>query len=1333
MPETGFVISILSMSFSPKQRLALKKHVNALVQTDFDDLVFALEVPSGVIPSGAEAQGNRSSAFFQWVEGPTGCGIEVLLDTLDEIAPLPNSEQLSNNKHPSELAPQPETLTTKNWAIPLQMPPLPDHFVERPDYQNAVKEQLLSNAKVFGTLVVSAIYGLGGIGKSVLASKLAHDGEIQKRFADGILWVTLGQNPDLLPLLSGWIQALGDHDYKPTALQAASVHLRTLLYDKKMLLVVDDVWNPEHLEPFRVGGSDCCVLVTTREARIPEAHRYDLDVMRPEQALELMTQKLSEELSGEAKDQALAFAKRVGYLPLALELAATQIEEGVTWVELLEDFQAEVARVEGLDLYCQEDIPEDAKRRKYSLLACFNLSLKQLSTEQLRQFAWLGVGPEDVNLTQEMATTLWQVTARQAGAILRQFGSKALLLPGVKQRDGRRTYRLHDLMHDLAQRLLVSPPQPMQAGDLPGLGLTKPEAHHQLLERYRAKTSQGLWHTLRDDGYIYDRLTWHMEQARQPQEVHRLLQEITKAGRNGWYEVCNAIGKPAGFVNDVGRAWRIAQSTMEDSPGQALVHLYRYALIRTSLNSLASNIPTELVKVLVKHEVWQPSQGLAYAQQMQDPWRKAKCISALVSYIPNSLLPEVLTTIGQIKDAVYRSFVLSKLAERYPDVWPSVLKAIAQIKDRYGKHREHTPGFADRATAIVTLTPVLPQTLIPEALILTQQIQNASDRVRALIEIAKISPVLVDEALEITGKIKSESNRASALIEIAKISPELIDKALNATRKLESVSDRARALIEIAKVLPELVGEALNATRKLKSESDRVSALIEIAKISPELIDEALNATRKLKSESNRDGALQKLIKILLKERPEKTLEVIRQIKSESRRASALIEMAKLLPKEIVGETLEVIRQIQETQDRAYALSGLAKVFPDLVEEALEVTKHLHSEYSRNIALRELAEVLPKEYLGEALSLTQQIQDQYSWACSLCEMAETFPSLLREALKVTRQIQSEFFRAIMLSELTKFYPEIENEALEATRQIQSKYYRAYALLELVEVLPELWEEILEVTKQIQPEFLRAIILSELPRVFPKEQLEKVFEATQYIQDESHLSMVLNALTEVLPEERLEEILEIARKIQNNYYRASTLSELAKFLPGLEEEVLDVTRQIQDEFERTQTLSKLITIRPELLEGTLTAIRHMQDEDSRARTLRTLGETVMEDKLEEVLTIIWAIQDEGSRSFALRGLVKFLPQELLINLLPEMQEFEDRYYCASAWQGLLPRIEELSPDPDCLIEALDTLAYQNRKQFLETLPKLRVTLTRLGGENTVMECLQVMREVCGQWP
>ena len=632
-------------------------------------------------------------------------------------------------------------------VIPRQMPPLPQSFVRRPEHERAVRTILLQDAAQ-GTLVVSAIYGLGGIGKSVLAAAIAHEKAIQQHFSDGILWITLGQSPDILPMLGRWIFALGDRDFRPTTPEAASSYLRTLLYDKKFLLVVDDVWNPEHLAPFRVGGSDCCVMVTTREAKILDAKRYDLDVFTASQSMALLTQKLTEPLTEADQQKAETFAERVGHLPLAIELAAAQIEDGLTWSELLEDFSSEVARLESLDVLGQEEMSDEAKRRQYSLIASFNLSLRQLTPEQLKQFAWMGVLPEDVSVSQEMAATLWQVRPRQAGTALRQLRSKALILLGAKEEGNRPTYRMHDLMHDTAQRLLKASPQPQRENELPGLGMTKAEAHAALLERYRAKTDRGQWHRLPDDGYIYAYLTWHMEQASCPEMVHQLLQETNALGRNGWYVRCDELVKPSFFVNDVARAWQFAADDFAKDKLTSLNLLWRYTLIRGSINSLSSNIPAELVGALVAKQVWQPAQGLAYAQQAQDPWHRAQCLAELVPHIPKSLLPEMETAIEQINAPAYRVFIMGKLAQHFPDRWPTTLTAISKIQDYYGPDRHRTQGFSYRAQAIADLAEHLPPELLPEALEVTRQIQDQSYRARALGGLAEhLPPELLHEAI----------------------------------------------------------------------------------------------------------------------------------------------------------------------------------------------------------------------------------------------------------------------------------------------------------------------------------------------------------------------------------------------------------------------------------------------------------------------------------------------------------------------------------------------------------------------------------------------------------
>lgn len=229
-----------------------------------------------------------------------------------------------------------------------QAPPLPAHFVERPEYSNDLKTRLLNGSSSDSrTLVITAIHGLGSVGKSTLAAALTHDAEVQCRFCDGILWATLGQQPDVLALLSGWVQALGDYSFKPTSVTATSNHLRTLLYDKAVLLVVDDAWNTENAQGFNVGGARCQVLVTTREGTIAHAlgaRLYNLHVMTPAQAMELLTKRLGRDIIGVEHQSAENFAKGVGYLPLALELAAVQVASGTSsWTVFLQDIQQEIA------------------------------------------------------------------------------------------------------------------------------------------------------------------------------------------------------------------------------------------------------------------------------------------------------------------------------------------------------------------------------------------------------------------------------------------------------------------------------------------------------------------------------------------------------------------------------------------------------------------------------------------------------------------------------------------------------------------------------------------------------------------------------------------------------------------------------------------------------------------------------------------------------------------------------------------------------------------------------------------------------------------------------
>jgi len=1195
---------------------------------------------------------------------------------------------------------------------PLQMPPLPDYFVERPEHQQTVKALLLTTDNAApGTLVVSAIYGLGGIGKSVLAAALAHDPDVQARFADGILWATLGQEPDILSFLSSWIQALGDRDYKPTSIDAASVHLRSLLYDKQVLLVVDDAWNPDHVEPFRIGGKGCRVLVTTRETDVIGAKRYDLEEMTPEQSLTLLTQKYPDCVTEHDHQQAVALAQAVGNLPLALELAAAQLTDGVTFDELLEDLQAEVSRLETLDRPGAE--LSQKQRKNLSLLASLNLSLQQLSPEQQKQFAWIGILPEDVLITEAVAATLWELTPRQASTTLRFLRSRALLLAGAQQPGQKLTYRLHDLMHDLAKRLLTSEATPQSQTEILGLGLPISAAHSIFLDRYRVKAQHNLWHTLSDDGYIHTHLTWHLEQAECLEEIHQLLQEETSAGRNGWYEACEALGQTASFITDVARAWQLAEKLYDNSPATSIGLQCRYVFITASLNSLASNLPPELIAALVEKGYWQPVQGIAYIQQIQEARQRAAAVIMICSYLPESLLPEALEVTRQIQDEFFRAVALSALALYLPEsLLPEVLELTRQIKDDSGC-----------AYVLSALVPHLPKSLLPEALEVTRQIQNESDRIDALSALVLHLPEsLLPEALEVIRQIQDESLCADALSALVLYLPgSLLPEALEVTRQIQDESDRIDALSALVPHLPEsLLSEALEVARQIQPAFLHAHALSVLVPRLPKLVTEALELTWQIQYESVRANVLSALVPYLPESLLPEAIEAIRQIQDKFFRADALKALIPHLPESLLPEVLEVTRQIQDEFFRADALKTLAPHLPkSLLPEALEVARQIQDEFFRADALSALVPHLPESLLPEALEVIRQIQDEFFRADALSALVLYLPgSLLPEALEVTRQIQSASDRAKVLSALVPHLPEsLLPEALEATQQIQSASDRAHALRALLPRLPKLAMEALEVTRRIQDESGRAHALSALVPYLPKLAMEAL-EVTWQIKDAPDRARAFKALVPHLSESLLPKALEVTRRIQDESGRAHALSALVPYLPKLATEALEVTWQIKDEFDRAHALRALVPHLPEsLLPEALKAFRQIKSRFFRAHALSALVPRLPK-LVTETLEATRQIQDESLRAKVLSALAPYLPEALLPEALEATRQIQSESIRVDALSALVPYLPELVTEA---LEATRQIQYElTRAHALSALVPYCPEL--------VTEALEVTRQI-----
>lgn len=133
-----------------------------------------------------------------------------------------------------------ETDPAKTGLRISNIPPLPSHYVHREAELATLRNLLSSKEHHIG---ISALWGMGGIGKTTLAIALCHDQEVIEAFPDGTLWATLGPQADILSAQAAWGAVLNkDLTGLPNA-EARASRLRSLLADKRCLLVIDDVWD----------------------------------------------------------------------------------------------------------------------------------------------------------------------------------------------------------------------------------------------------------------------------------------------------------------------------------------------------------------------------------------------------------------------------------------------------------------------------------------------------------------------------------------------------------------------------------------------------------------------------------------------------------------------------------------------------------------------------------------------------------------------------------------------------------------------------------------------------------------------------------------------------------------------------------------------------------------------------------------------------------------------------------------------------------------------------------------------------------------------------------
>jgi DNA-binding SARP family transcriptional activator/tetratricopeptide (TPR) repeat protein len=292
------------------------------------------------------------------------------------------------------------------------------------------------------TLTISAIGGMAGIGKTTLAVHLAH--RVADRFPDGQLCINLrGFDPtgSIMPpqeAIRILLDALGVPPQRlPAGLEAQAALYRSVLAERRVLILLDNARDSEQVRPLLPGSPGCLVIVTSRNQLTglvvgEGAHPLTLDQLTSAEAHEFLARRLGAQRLAEEPEAVEEIVARCALLPLALAVVAARAatHPGFPLSAIAEELRDSH---DSLDVFAGDDITIDVR-------SVFSSSYEALSPPAARLFRLLGLhsGPD---ISAPAAAALAGLTPRETRGLLVELTRAHLL---TEHYPGR--YTLHDLL-----------------------------------------------------------------------------------------------------------------------------------------------------------------------------------------------------------------------------------------------------------------------------------------------------------------------------------------------------------------------------------------------------------------------------------------------------------------------------------------------------------------------------------------------------------------------------------------------------------------------------------------------------------------------------------------------------------------------------------------------------------------------------------------------------------------------------------------------------------------------------------------------------------------------
>ncbi|WP_405771917.1 hypothetical protein OG539_43015 [Actinacidiphila glaucinigra] len=399
------------------------------------------------------------------------------------------------------------------------------------------------------------------------------------------------------------------------------------------------------------------------------------------------------------------------------------------------------------------------------------------------------------------------------------------------------------------------------------------EAHQRIAERYLAAWGD-LPHGLPrlrgeaaalDGGYGLRHLVAHLVHASQDAVLHSLMalewprDDHAEEPANAWYEAHRTRREFAGYALDVQRAW--GQAERAPTMPRSLALELRYAMIAASVDSVAGNVPSELLALLIEHEIITAPQALELTREMSDARVRAESLSVLLPKLHGNLraeaISEALASVHLVPDGYWRVGELLRLAEV---AGVEHMVDLRRIADSLGREYERdiakagldALGRAGPVAHVTTADPHEPRDPVE----FLEQYRRRTSRGRATLMLG-LPP---GQGVEGSRYVRPPRWRAELLTETARTTPlrEPVLRAALDTSLL--VGDQEALTATLGAIVAELaatgsVPTALACALEIQDTETRARALFATA-AHADVVDQALHATASIQEAATRGSLL---------------------------------------------------------------------------------------------------------------------------------------------------------------------------------------------------------------------------------------------------------------------------------------------------------------------------------------------------------------------------------------------------------------------------------------------------------------------------------------------